>query len=86
MPNSRFALHRLAPPRFTVCALFLPLIHGLCVFSGPPLGTCLDSPLSAGLSVHGLHFTVYAPSIQYKILLRVAAFAVPIWALMSNTV
>ena len=27
-----------------------------------PLDTCLDSPFFAGLSVHGLHFTVYAPS------------------------
>ena len=27
-----------------------------------PLDTCLDSPFSASLSVHGLHFTVYAPS------------------------
>ena len=25
------------------------------------LDTCLDSPLFASLSVHGLHFTVYAP-------------------------
>ena len=24
------------------------------------LGTCLDSPFFASLSVHGLHFTVYA--------------------------
>ena len=27
-----------------------------------PLDTCLDSPFFAGLSVHGLHFTVYALS------------------------
>ena len=27
-----------------------------------PLDTCLDSPLLASLSVHGWHFTVYAPS------------------------
>ena len=27
-----------------------------------PLDTCLDSPLLASLSVHGLHFTVYTPS------------------------
>ena len=27
-----------------------------------PLNTCLDSPFSVSLSVHGLHFTVYAPS------------------------
>ena len=28
-----------------------------------PLNTCLDSPFFVSLSVHGLHFTVYAPSI-----------------------
>ena len=28
-----------------------------------PLDTCLGSPFFASLSVHGLHFTVYAPSI-----------------------
>ena len=49
MPNSRFALHGLAPPQFSVCAPFLPLIHGLCTF------------FRVSLSVHGLHFTVYAP-------------------------
>ena len=27
------------------------------------LDTCLDNPFFASLSVHGLHFTVYAPSI-----------------------
>ena len=27
-----------------------------------PLDTCLDSPFFASLSVHGLHFTIYAPS------------------------
>ena len=27
-----------------------------------PLDTCLDSPFFASLSVHGLHFTVYALS------------------------
>ena len=26
------------------------------------LDTCLDSPFFASLSIHGLHFTVYAPS------------------------
>ena len=30
-----------------------------------PLDTCLDSPFFVGLSVHGLHFTVYAPSICF---------------------
>ena len=29
-----------------------------------PLDTCLDSPLVASLSVHGLHFTVCAASIR----------------------
>ena len=28
------------------------------------LDTCLDSPFFASLSVHGLHFTVYTPSIN----------------------
>ena len=31
-----------------------------------PLDTCLDSPLLASLSVHGLHFTVCAPSMFPK--------------------
>ena len=30
------------------------------------LDTPLDSPSSATLSVHGLHFTVYAPSINVE--------------------
>ena len=34
----------------------------MCLFQAA-LDTCLDSPLFASLSVHGLHFTVYAPSI-----------------------
>ena len=62
MPNSRFALHGLAPF----------LIHGLCPFFASnsrfmrlfqaALNTPLDSPFSASLSIHGLHFTVCAPS------------------------
>ena len=62
MPNSRFALHGLAPS----------LIHGLCAFFASnsrfmrlfqaALDTPLDSPFSATLSVHGLHFMVCAPS------------------------
>ena len=36
------------------------------------LDTCLDSPFFASLSVHGLHFTVYAPS---KIANVAASFA-----------
>ena len=32
-----------------------------------PLDACLDSPFFVGLSVHGLHFTVYAPSIFWGV-------------------
>ena len=32
------------------------------------LDTPLDSPFSATLSVHGLHFTVYLPSIKFGLL------------------
>ena len=66
MPNSRFALHGLAPPQFTVCAPFLPLIHGYVCFQAP-LDTCLGSPFFASLSVHGLHFTVYAASNMVRL-------------------
>ena len=31
------------------------------------LDTCLDSPFFASLSVHGLHFTVYAPSKEMQV-------------------
>ena len=62
MPNSRFALHGLAPPYFTVCALFLPLIHGLCAFLRPLLTPVSTAPFFASLSVHGLHFTLHALS------------------------
>ena len=65
MPNSRFALHGKRPS----------LIHGLCAFFASnsrfmrlfqaPLDTCLDSPFLASLSVHVLHFTVYAPSRKH---------------------
>ena len=42
------------------------------------LDTCLDSPFVASLSVHGLHFTDYAPSISIRIRIcnRIAATAV----------
>ena len=63
VPNSRFALHGRRPS----------LIHGLCAFFASnsrfmrlfqaALDTRLDSPFFASLSVHGLHFTVYASSI-----------------------
>ena len=62
MPNSRFALHGRCPS----------LIHGLCAFFASSsqfvrlfqaaLDAPLDSPFSVTLSVHGLHFTVCAPS------------------------
>ena len=64
MPNSRFALHGKRPS----------LIHGLCAFfasnsrfmhlSQAALDTPLDRPFPATFSVHGLHFTVCAPSIE----------------------
>ena len=67
MPNSRFALHGFNPS----------LIHGLCAFFASnsrfmrlfqaALDTPLDSPFSATLSVHSLHFTVCAPSIIYGV-------------------
>ena len=69
MPNSRIALHGLAPPYFMVCALFLAPTHGLCAFFRP-LDSCLDSPLLARLSIHGLHFTVYVPSMNTNFFLK----------------
>ena len=63
VPNSWFALLAVCSPS---------LIHGLCAFFASnsrfmrlfqaALDTPLDSPFSATLSVHGLHFTVCAPS------------------------
>ena len=53
MPNSRFALHGLAPPKITVCAPFLPLIHGLCAFFRP-----LSTPVSTAPSPPPSQFTV----------------------------
>ena len=62
MPNSRFGLGGKRPS----------LIHRLCAFFASnswfmrlfqaALDNCHDSPFFASLSVHGLHFTVYAPS------------------------
>ena len=40
-----------------------------------PLDTCLDSPFFASLSVHDLHFTVYAPSIIGFFLAQTIFFA-----------
>ena len=62
MPNSRFALHGLAPPYFTVCARFLPSNSRFMRLFQAALDACLDGPFFGGLSVHGLHFTVYVPS------------------------
>ena len=53
MPTSRFALHGLALASFTVCALFLPLLHGLCAFLRP-----LSTPVSAAPSWPASQFTV----------------------------
>ena len=53
MPNSRFALHGLAPPQFTVCAPFLPLIHDFCALFRPLL-----TPLSTAPSPLASQFTV----------------------------
>ena len=54
MPSSRFALHGLAPPFFTVSGLFLPLIHGSCALFRPLLTPVSTVPFFASLSVHGL--------------------------------
>ena len=58
VPNSRFALHGLAPPSFTVCASFLPAIHGLCAFFRllltPSRQPLLRHPLSSRFALHGL--------------------------------
>ena len=57
VPNSRFALHGLAPPLFTVSALFLPHIHGLCASVRPLL-----TPVSAVPSLPASQFTVFCTS------------------------
>ena len=64
MPNSRFALHGLAPSLIhALCAIFASNSRFMRLFQAPlRLDTCLDSPFFASLSIHGLHFTVYAPS------------------------
>ena len=61
-PNSRFALHGLSPPKFTVCAAVLLLIKGLYAFLTP----VWTAPSFATFSVHALHFTVYVPSKSSK--------------------
>ena len=60
--------------RFDVAAIRVTKIHGLCaIFASSSrfmrlyqaaFDIWLDSPLFASLSVHGLHFTVYAASNQ----------------------
>ena len=63
MPTSRFALHGKRPSLIHgLCALFAFNSNGSWAFFQAPLDTCLGSPFFASLSVHGLHFTVYAPS------------------------
>ena len=57
MPHSRFALHD------GLCAIFASNSRLMRLFQAV-LDTCLDSPFFASLSLHGLHFTVYAPSGQ----------------------
>ena len=44
MPNSRFALHGVAPSYFTVCELFLPLVRCLCAFLRPLLTRVSTAP------------------------------------------
>ena len=64
MPNSRFALHGKRPSLITN-SRFVHLFASNSRFMRllqAALDTCFDSPFSATLSVHGLHFTVCAPS------------------------
>ena len=61
MPNSRFALHSLPLPNSRFVRYFAFDSWFMRLFQAP-LDTCLGSPFFASLSVHGLHFTVYAPS------------------------
>ena len=56
--NSLFVLDGLAHPEFTICAPFLPLIHGFCAFFRVLLTPLSTAPSPATLSVHGLHFTI----------------------------
>ena len=65
MPNSRFALHGKRHSLIhDLCAIFASNSRFVRV-SQATLDTCLDSPFFASLSVHGLHFTLYAPSKKY---------------------
>ena len=53
---STFLIHDL-------CAIFASNSRFVRLFQAA-LDTCLGSPFFASLSVHGLHFTVYAPSTR----------------------
>ena len=65
MPNSRFALHGFAPSQIhSSCAFFASNSRFMRLFQAA-LDTTLDCPFSATLSVHGLHFTVCAPSTTF---------------------
>ena len=67
MPNSRFALHGKRPSLIHgLCAFFASNSRFMRLFPAAP-DTPLDSPFSATLSVHGLHFTVYAPSNLWEL-------------------
>ena len=72
--NRKTGILEVENDEFTVCtSRFSPSpIHCLCsIFASnsrftrllqAPLDTCLDSPFFTSLSVHGLHYKVYAPS------------------------
>ena len=65
MPNSRLALHGSAPPLIHgLCTFFASNLHGLCAFFRPLFTPVSTAPFFASLSVHGLRFTVCAPSNQ----------------------
>ena len=57
MANSRFSPSLI----HCLCAIFASNSRFMRLFQAP-FDTSLDSPLLARLSVHGLHFTVHAPS------------------------
>ena len=60
MPNSRFALRDISP--FLIHGLCTIFASDLCSFFRPLLTPVSTTPFFANLSVHGLHFTGYAPS------------------------
>ena len=62
MPNSRFALHGKRPSLIHDLRAFFASNSRFMRLLQAALDTPLDSPFSATLSVHGLHFTVCAPS------------------------